>query len=456
VHSTPPLTVDWDDDDGASTQGGGHYVDSVYSDTHHYGDEDPLERLSGGSDFSGDSGYSVFSGDSGYTGLSGVSGAFHNRSLLPARVKGDPRLDPTDPDYDPNEHLRRLTEGDTVDDADRFSLARGLSLGLGSLALDDGYDAISTFEGTSRSKVSRRSTSRRRDPERKRYGNIENATNAAETGDAGAIDYVHRHGMDLNAVDEDGRAALHVAAERGDCIVAERLIELGADPCIEGNLGLTPAHVAAYCGHTDVLDAVLDAGGSTNARDRDGSTPLHWACSAGKIRSVRCLLRRDDVNTGVVNGKGLTARDVSERESCTAAIIEYDATATVHNLAADGKLPIVKRLLDDAWKSNKTTEEVLESVDAAGETMLHHACRNGRVNTVESLYVEYGANPDARSGVDGATPLHLAAAGGHVECVRVYALNAGFPRRLQQRTLMRTTSVDQVASSTIEGRVRRG
>lgn len=443
VHSAPPLTVDWDDDDGASTQGGGHYADSVYSDTHHHGDDDPLERLSGESDFSGDYVDSVFSGDSGYTGLSGVSGAFHNRALLPARVKGDPRLDPTDPDYDPNEHLRRLTEGDTVDDADRFSLARGLSLGLGSLALDDGYDAISTFEGTSRSEVSRRSTSRRRDPERKRYGNIENTTNAAETGDAGAIDYVHRHGMDLNAVDEDGRAALHVAAERGDVIVAERLIELGAEPCIEGNLGLTPAHVAAYCGHTDVLDAVLDAGGSTNARDRDGSTPLHWACSAGKIRSVRCLLRRDDVNTGVVNGKGLTARDVSERESCTAAIIEYDATATVHNLAADGKLPIVKRLLDDAWKSNKTTEEVLESVDAAGETMLHHACRNGCVNTVESLYVEYGANPDARSGVDGATPLHLAAAGGHVECIRVYALNAGFPRRLQQRTLMRTTSVDR-------------
>jgi hypothetical protein len=54
---TPPLTVDWDDDDGASTQGGGHYVDSVYSDTHHHGDDDPLERLSGGSDYD-----SVFSG----------------------------------------------------------------------------------------------------------------------------------------------------------------------------------------------------------------------------------------------------------------------------------------------------------------------------------------------------------------------------------------------------------
>ena len=50
-----------------------------------------------------------------------------------------------------------------------------------------------------------------------------------------------------------------------------------------------------------------------------------------------------------------------------------------------------------------------------------------------SLYSKYGANPDARSGVDGATPLHLAAAGGHVECMRVYAVNAGFPRRLQQR-----------------------
>ena len=128
------MGVDWDEE--ASTRG-------------------DLERLSGGSDFSGYAD-SVFSGDSGYTGLSGVSGAFHNRALLPPRVRGNPLLDPTAPDYDPSEHLKRLTENDAADDADRFSLARGLSMGLGSLALDDGYGAISTFEGTSRSDESAR------------------------------------------------------------------------------------------------------------------------------------------------------------------------------------------------------------------------------------------------------------------------------------------------------------
>ena len=207
-----------------------------------------------------------------------------------------------------------------------------------------------------------------------------------------------------------------------------QLIDLIAEIC-----AVAPSLAQHLAGHSRVLDAVLDGGGNTNARDRDGSTPLHWACSAGRLRSVRRLLRRDDVDTGVLNEKGLTARDVSERESCAAAVIEFDATATVHNLAADGKLPMVRRALDDAWKSRRTTEEVLESTDAAGETMLHHACRNGRLEMVEALYSEYGANPDARSGVDGATPMHLAAAGGHVECMRVYAVNAGFPRRLQQR-----------------------
>ena len=101
----------WDWDEEASTRG-------------------DLERLSGGSDFSSGYADSVFSGDSGYTGLSGVSGAFHNRALLPPRVRGNPLLDPTAPDYDPSEHLKRLTENDASDDADRFSLARGLSMGL--------------------------------------------------------------------------------------------------------------------------------------------------------------------------------------------------------------------------------------------------------------------------------------------------------------------------------------
>ena len=135
-------------------------------------------------------------------------------------------------------------------------------------------------------------------------------SSASKSGDASSSSSVamrRSYAAFANELDQ-GRAALHVAAERDDSRLAMALIDsFGADPSIAGALGLTPAHVAAYCGATSTLESILDRGGDVNAADEDGSTPLHWAASAGRADAVRALLGRDDVDAFSKNARGQTA-----------------------------------------------------------------------------------------------------------------------------------------------------
>ena len=52
------------------------------------------------------------------------------------------------------------------------------------------------------------------------------------------------------------------------------------------------------------------------------------------------------------------------------------------------------------------------ALDAAGETMLHRAARNGHAHVVEALSWSYDADIDLCSWTDGSTALHLAAEAG--------------------------------------------
>ena len=51
------------------------------------------------------------------------------------------------------------------------------------------------------------------------------------------VDYLVRHGADVNARDEDGRSALHLAAGAGDVAMVAKLAELGIDVNGKDNVG---------------------------------------------------------------------------------------------------------------------------------------------------------------------------------------------------------------------------
>jgi len=57
-------------------------------------------------------------------------------------------------------------------------------------------------------------------------------------------------------------------------------------------------------------------------------------------------------------------------------------TLDLHLLAAAGKLPIIQRLLQEAAAGEGSGRE--NAVDAAGETMMHRAARNGHAHVVEA------------------------------------------------------------------------
>ena len=59
-------------------------------------------------------------------------------------------------------------------------------------------------------------------------------------------------GVDVDARNEHGSTALHLAAQRGDRPIVEHLLAGGANPELEDQEGLTPSEIASMTGHPDL------------------------------------------------------------------------------------------------------------------------------------------------------------------------------------------------------------
>jgi ankyrin repeat protein len=181
------------------------------------------------------------------------------------------------------------------------------------------------------------------------------------------------HGAEVNARDEDGFTALHLACAWGDCAAADTLLAHGADPNASAEAGgkqgrywytysdefvagPTPLHMAAAEGDAETIHLLLRCGVDVDAKDRRGVTPLTCALHAGNAETARALMAAGARKVAVKNDPGET--------------ILLDAVR-------DGDADLVQVLLENGADPNERT--------AQNETPLDLAIQQGYDDIVQLL-----------------------------------------------------------------------
>lgn len=176
---------------------------------------------------------------------------------------------------------------------------------------------------------------------------------------------------------------------------------------------------AAAAGAADRIRALMEQGADPMSRDSTNRTALHLAAAAGHREAVRALLASPPpsqvpVEVDVTSGRPLSL--FSPEYNSQRRATRGDMGSEPSSGAA------AERLSFDAYLAHHL---LLEAADAQGRTPLHLAAAAGQAETIR-LLCERGATVDAAD-ERGATPLHLAAVFGRTDAVTALLAGGAYP-----------------------------
>jgi len=100
-----------------------------------------------------------------------------------------------------------------------------------------------------------------------------------------------KNGADHSLKDQNGKTALHYAAEKGNLDTCQILASYGAKVnCLASATQLTPLHFAILCDKKNVAIYLLENGADHSLKDCFGNTALHYASEKGNLDICQLLV----------------------------------------------------------------------------------------------------------------------------------------------------------------------
>ena len=308
---------------------------------------------------------------------------------------------------------------------------------------------------------------------------------AAQTGQVYVLKYLVEQGCNPSCTDSNGNTPLHFACSlhrssffhdsllNGICAqishfkTVEVLIrDYNCDPDCLNNKKQTPFYLACQYGYTEIVKYLVEkCKCNPYVEDTDKMVPLFAACQYGWVDIVKfladyfenikykqislrfaCMYGQcevvqylvENLNCDVIgtdnpglnplwcacNGQHkevieyLTSQIIAMGNSAIKILLDYNATekfgvewiSPLQVACEQGDLNTIKLLTSKGIAIQQTT-------------LLHFACRGGKIDTIQYLIEEFAVDVNSQDN-EGDTPLHITAILGHVDVIK-YLIEAG-------------------------------
>ncbi|XP_053546683.1 protein phosphatase 1 regulatory subunit 12C isoform X2 [Bombina bombina] len=212
------------------------------------------------------------------------------------------------------------------------------------------------------------------------------------------------------------RAAEFLAAcASGDLLEAEEMLR-GYSGVIDSTNtdGISALHQACIDENLEVVEFLVNHGANVNQSDNEGWTPLHVAASCGYMEIAEYLIKHS-ANIAAVNSDGDVPLDIAE-DDCMETLLRAEISKRAIDIEA-AKREEEEVMLQDArqWLNAGKIEDSRHP--KTGASALHVAAAKGYIEVMR-LLLQANFDSNLRD-KDGWTPLHAAAHWGVEEACRL-------------------------------------
>uniref|UniRef100_A0A3Q3GYV4 Protein phosphatase 1 regulatory subunit n=1 Tax=Kryptolebias marmoratus TaxID=37003 RepID=A0A3Q3GYV4_KRYMA len=204
-------------------------------------------------------------------------------------------------------------------------------------------------------------------------------------------------------------AVFMAACSAGDREEVAALLRQGADINHANIDGLTALHQACIDENAEMVQFLVENGSDINRGDNEGWTPLHAAASCGFIQIAKYLIEHG-ANVGAINSEGELPLDVATED-----VMERLLRAEIKKQGIDvdkARKEEERIMLQDA-RAMMEGRGRLRPHPNTNATALHVAAAKGYIEVLKVL-LQTEVDVDGRD-IDGWTPLHAAAHWGQEE-----------------------------------------